>query len=194
MPAFTAPIFKSGSSNIIPWAGGVPYMNEANQLNKFMGNQALQQFNANLPGYANAVGQRMENTQQMLEGDLPQDVVNQIAQQSAERGVGGGGVSPNSNAAYLRALGLNSLDMQQQGAKQLSDNIADTPTAELWNPASLWVPTVLGQQEASAARSMLPQPTPQANLSTGLNPPGGFGAGMGYNWNSQFGRPSYSFL
>lgn len=176
------------SATYIPWAGGVPYGKEAADINKFMGNQALLQYSRNLPGYANAVGQRMENTQQMLEGDLPQDVVNQIAQQSAERGVGGGGVSPNSNAAYLRALGLNSLDMQMQGSKELSSAISDTPLAELWNPASLWVPTVLGQQERAAARSSLPSSTPGPTYSTGLNPPGGFGAGLGYGWNS------YSFL
>lgn len=179
---------QSFSSTTIPWAGGVPYGDQAKAINRFMGNQALQQYNANLPGYANAVGQRMENTQQMLEGDLPQDVVNQIAQQSAERGIAGGGVSPNSNAAYLRALGLNSLDMQMQGSKELSSAISDTPVAELWNPASLWVPTVLGQQEQAAANSRLPAPSTGVTKSYGLNPPGGFGAGLGYGWNS------FSFL
>ena len=182
------------SATYIPWAGGVPYGKEAADINKFMGNQALLQYSRNLPGYANAVGQRMENTQQMLEGDLPQDVVNQIAQQSAERGVGGGGVSPNSNAAYLRALGLNSLDMQQQGSANLTAAIADTPVAELWNPASLWVPTVLGQQEAQAAQSMLPKSNPSSYSYT--TAPGGFGATMGLGWGIGGGlnRPTYSFL
>lgn len=182
---------ETNYATTIPWAGGVPYGAEAKSINQFMGNQALQQYKANLPGYANAVGQRSENTQQMLEGDLPQDVVNQIAQQSAERGIGGGGGGPNANAAYLRALGLNSLDMMQQGSAQLTQSIADTPVAELWNPASLFVPTVLGRQEAEAANSQLPQYAGGGggrNSSSGMNPPGGFGAGMGYNWNS------YSFL
>jgi hypothetical protein len=121
-----------------------------------MTSQALQPYAANLPGYANMVGQRSENTSQMLRGELPQDVINQISQQSAERGVGGGQAGgPNSNAAYLRALGLNSLDVMGQGSQQLSQSIADTPVPELWNPASLWVPTVLGQQEQAAASAGL---------------------------------------
>jgi len=111
-----------------------------------MTNQAIQPFNANLPGYANMVGQRSENTASMLNGELPQDVINQISQQSAERGVGGGQAGgPNANAAYLRALGLNSLDVMGQGSQQLTQSIADTPVPELWNPASLWAPQVASQ-------------------------------------------------
>lgn len=165
-------------NNIWPQTGGVPYGPTAGAINQFMGNQALQQYNNNLPGYANAVGQRMQNVQSMLEGQLPQDVVQQIAQQSAERGIGGGQAGgPNTNAAYLRALGLNSLDLQQQGSQNLSQAIADTPTAELWNPASLWVPSVLAAQEASYAKSQL-----QTKPSGYSSAPGGFGATMGSPW------------
>lgn len=136
----------------IPWAGGVPYGDQAANINKFMANQALQQYNSNLPGYANAVGQRMQNTQQMLEGKLPQDVINQISQQSAERGIGGGqSGGPNTNAAYLSALGLNSLKMMGSGSEELSKSIQDTPTAELFNPSSIWMPAVLGQMSNESA-------------------------------------------
>lgn len=107
---------------------------------------------ANLPGYANAVGQRAENTQSMLEGNVPQDVIQQISQQAAERGIAGGApASPNSGAAYLRALGLNSLQMMQQGSDQLSKSIADTPVPELFSPMSLYVPETLGKQQQAAA-------------------------------------------
>lgn len=130
------------------------YAETANSLNNFMGGQALSQYNANLPGYANAVGTRAQTTQQLLQGQLPQDVINQIAQQSSERGISGGNPgSANANAAYLRALGLNSMQAQQQGSQQLSQSIADTPTAELWNPASLWVPSTLGVQQTNAAQA-----------------------------------------
>lgn len=126
----------------------------SNAINQFMTNQSLQPYQANLPGYANMVGQRSQNTASMLKGELPQDVINQISQQSAERGVAGGqSGGPNANAAYLRALGLNSLDMMGQGSKELSTSIADTPVPELWNPASLWMPEYLGQQEQTAAQT-----------------------------------------
>lgn len=184
------PTPKTGPNGTIPWAGAVPYGDEAAAINKFMNGQALQSYNSNLPGYANAVGQRSENTASMLKGELPQDVINQIAQNSAERGVGGGqSGGPNSNAAYLRALGLNSLDMMGAGSKELSQSISDTPVPELWNPASLWVPTVLGQQEQAAAAAGL-----AAGKSAGgaasmprngsyITAPGGFGASLGSNWN-----------
>lgn len=153
------------ASTIIPWAGGVPYGAQANSINQFMTSQALQPYAANLPGYANMVGQRSENTASMLKGELPQDVINQIAQQSAERGIGGGQAGgPNANAAYLRSLGLNSLDMMGQGSQQLTQSIADTPVPELWNPASLWVPSVLGQQEQTAAETGLNSRNQQLEL------------------------------
>lgn len=141
------------NSSIISAAGTVPYGDFANKLNQFMTNQAVQPFLANLPGYAGAVNQRSTNTQQMLQGQLPQDVVAQISQQAAERGIGGGGgAAPNSNAAFLRALGLSSLDMMGHGSKELSTSIADTPVPEIWNPASLLVPQQLGAWEEDAAK------------------------------------------
>ena len=100
----------------------------ADSANKFMTGQAIAPYLANLPNYANMVGSRTENITQQLKGQLPQDVINQIGQQAAERGVSSGSPgSPNANSAYLRALGLNSLQMQQQGNQNLSGAIADTP-------------------------------------------------------------------
>lgn len=131
----------------------VPYEDLASGVNQFMTGQAMAPYLANLPNFAANMGKRSENTTQMLEGQVPQDVIQQIAQQAAERGISGGAPSsPNSGAAYLRALGLNSLQMQQQGAQQFSQEIADTPVPEIWNPMSLAVPMMLGQQEQNAAR------------------------------------------
>ena len=125
----------------------------ANQINEFMAGQANNQYVNNLPNYANMVGSRTQNIGQQLKGQLPQDVINQIGQQAAERGISGGSPgSPNSNAAYLRALGLNSLQMQQQGNQNLSTAIGDTPVSPLFNPASMIVPNYFGQQELNNAR------------------------------------------
>ena len=121
--------------------GGVPFGQAANNNNQFMSYQSVLPYMQNLPGYANMVGQRSQNTQAMLQGQIPDDVITQISQQAAERGIAGGvPQSPNANAAYLRALGLTSLDLMGQGSQQLSQSIADTPTPELFNPASLWAP------------------------------------------------------
>ena len=54
--------------------------------------------------------------QQQMTGMLPADVLSNIYQQGAERGVSTGMPgSGNANAATMRALGLTSLDLQQQG-------------------------------------------------------------------------------
>lgn len=125
----------------------------AGDVNDFMSGQAQNQYLKNLPNYANMVGSRTENIGQQLKGQLPQDVINQIGQQAAERGIAGGSPgSPNANAAYLRALGLNSLQMQQQGSQNLSAAIADTPVSPLFSPASMMVPNYFGQQELNNAR------------------------------------------
>lgn len=137
----------------VPGAAGVPYGDMASGVNSFMSGQALAPYLANLPNYANMVGQRSENITQQLSGELPQDVLNQIMQQGAERGISTGAAgSQNANSAMLRALGLNSLQMQQQGSAGLSQAIADTPVPELWNPMSLYVPQTLAREEAQYAQ------------------------------------------
>jgi len=126
---------------------------EAQRNNQFMTGQAQAPYLANLPNYAQMIAQRSGNVTQQLRGQLPEDVIRQIAQQSAERGIATGAPgSPNANAAYLRALGLNSLQMQQQGSAELSRSIADTPVPELSNPWAVSVPLFMGQQELNAAR------------------------------------------
>lgn len=53
-----------------------------------------------------------------LRGQLPPDVINQIAQRAAERGVATGSPGgPGANAAYLAAIGRSSLDLVGQGQK-----------------------------------------------------------------------------
>ena len=139
--------YGPGGTNNAPNAG------LAADVNQFMTNQAVMPFTTNLPGYANMVGQRSENALSMLKGQIPDDVITQISQGAAERGIMGGmPSSPNSNAAYLRALGLTSIDMMGEGSKQLSQSIADTPVPELWNPMSLYVPQTLAAQNMQYAK------------------------------------------
>lgn len=145
-----------------------------------MTNEAIKPYLANLPGYANMVGKRSENTASMLAGQLPQDVIGQIGQQAAERGVGSGNPgSPNANAAYLRALGLTSLDLQSQGSQQLSQSIADTPTPELFSPASLYVPSYLGNQQLQATQAAQRQASQDALRKA-----------QSAAWNNQFNNSS----
>lgn len=162
-------------------------------------------FNLNLPGYeqnllqdASNVGQELggeipgmpgfgkdlatagATTSQELQGQLPQDVQNQITQQAAERGIatGQGASSQNTNADLLQALGLNSLEQQQQGLKDfgtvtgdalvplgvgqagLTNLIGETPTGTSFNPAQQFVSPAEQQAAAQAAQNAQAAPDP----------------------------------
>ena len=93
------------------------------------------------------------NVGSMLAGQVPQDVVDQLQQRTNENAAGRGFTGgPATNASWLRALGLTSLGLQQQGSKELSQSIADTPVAEIWNPLSLYVPQLQQREELAAAQ------------------------------------------
>lgn len=92
------------------------------------------------------------NIANLLAGQIPADVINNLAQTAAERGVAMGSPgSDNSNAGLLRALGLTSLDLQQLGQQNLSAADARNPVAPIFNPGSmLLTPGQLGQLNNAA--------------------------------------------
>jgi hypothetical protein len=89
-------------------------------------------------------------------------VQNLLAEQSAERGVSTGEApgSPNTNAAYLQALGLTSLGQEQQGQTNLSQLIGETPTGASYNPASSFVTPAQQQDAAQAVQTAQAAPDP----------------------------------
>lgn len=164
---------------------GLPNSALASNVNQFMTGQAILPFLQNLPGYAGMVGQRSQNALSMLKGQIPDDVISQISQGAAERGImGGTPQSPNANAAYLRSLGLTSLDMQNQGSELLSKSIADTPVPQLWNPMSLYVPQTLAADEAKYA---------QQGITAGKAAAKPDPKEYSYATVDSFGRPSYQY-
>lgn len=143
-------------NNDATFGGGsvTPQFGLAGQANRFMAGQAALPYQMNLPGYQAMIGGESGNILDMIGGEVPDDVINQILQGAAERGIMTGSPgSPNANAAYLKALGLTSLGLQKEGAERLTQAVARTPVPEIWNPMSLYVPQVLGGMELAAARS-----------------------------------------
>lgn len=133
----------------------------AGQLNAFNTAQAAGQYQANLPLYNQLNQQASSNIASNLAGKLPQDVINQIQQQSAERGITTGSPGgPNSNAAYLSALGLNSLALQNQGQQQFSQAVARTPTGQMLNTSNFLVTPEQQQQAQLAANLYASSPIP----------------------------------
>jgi hypothetical protein len=143
--------------------GGQPALETglAATINPFMTQQAALPYQTNLPGYQANISQRGTNVGSMLQGEVPIDVQRQMIQSTGERGVATGQPgSPNTNAAWLRALGLTSLGLQQQASQQLGESIAQTPVPEIWNPMSLYVPERLARLEQDIAQGAEYRPPP----------------------------------
>lgn len=139
-------------------------------INQQSAQSAMYPLTLNLPGYAGAMGQAMGNVQQYLAGQVPADVINLLQQQAAERGIATGlPGSQNANAAYLRALGLTSLGLQQTGEQQLTNLMGAVPRGTLMDPASLLITPEQQQGWQWMANQMAAAPSPQeaamANLA-----------------------------
>lgn len=164
-------------------------------INNFMAGQAANQLKLNMPNYEGLIGQRSKLIGEELAGQVPQDVVDLLIQQAAERGIATGSpVSPNSNAAYLRALGLTSLDLTKRGTADLSTAVHDTPTAPLSNPTQMFITPDAIQEAQMAANLYASAPRPgdaarEAMSYGGLKPVGG-GLSSGIRIPSFPGQPA----
>lgn len=81
-----------------------------------------------LPGYSTSIANIGGNIQNETAGILPEDVKYQLAQAAAERGVASG--SPggaNTDADYLRGLGLTSLNLTNLGEQNLNAMLPNLP-------------------------------------------------------------------
>jgi hypothetical protein len=122
-------------------------------------------FQMNLPDYDSMLTQASTNTGQELSGQVPQDVQNLLSQQASERGISTGQApgSPNTEAAYLQALGLTSMGQQQQGQSNLSQLIGETPTGAGFNPSSMQVTPAEQQAADQQANTVAAAPDPVAS-------------------------------
>ena len=103
-------------------------MNTANDYNQFNYDQRMGQV-MGTPGFS--------GVQSNLAGMVPNDVLRELQLGAAQRGVAGGFIpdldNPNTNAAYLRALGLTSLDQQKLGQQQLNALLSQFQQAAPFN-------------------------------------------------------------
>lgn len=162
-PTATAGAANAGNAANLPAIEGT-----ASNLNTFNQGQLLGQYNMAIPNYAALTATASGNALQQLNGQVPQDVISQLLQGAAERGISGGmPESDNSNAAYLRALGLTSIGQQATGMSNLHQLSADAPIAKMFDPASMFV-TPDQQQEAQMASNLYasaPQPAAAAETA-----------------------------
>jgi hypothetical protein len=133
-------------------------------------NQLLQNYNMAIPNYSALTGAASGVTGQELAGKVPQDVIDLLQQQGAERGVmTGSPLSPNSNAAFLKALGLTSLGQEQAGFGNLGQLVQQAPKAPLFDQSSMLVNPVQ-EQDANATRDIFnAAPNPEAAAKAAMS-------------------------
>ena len=135
----------------------------ASGLNAFNQKELLNQYETAIPGYSNLTKQAGANTQSQLEGQVSSDVVNQILQNAAERGIMTGSPgSANANAAMLRALGLTSLGLQQTGQQNLIALEGAAPVAQPFDVSKLFISPDAVQSAQMAANLYASAPDPAA--------------------------------
>jgi hypothetical protein len=178
--------------NILGLAGGI---------NSFQNQQSINPYIQNLPGYTGMMAGQSGIIGDQLKGMVPADVMANLNQWGAERGVstGIGGNSPNTNAAVLRAMGLTSLAQQQTGMSNLQRAIGEIPTPALYDPSRMMVSPAEAQANAVLQSILASAPVPAAaaaaaeaamlrGLQAGRNQippsnPGGGGGGLGSSGN-----------
>jgi hypothetical protein len=167
----------------------------ASQVNAFNNQQAVAPYLSNLPGYQQMNEQASANIGANLAGQVPDDVWRQLQQRGAERGVAMGSPgSANANAAMMRALGLTSLDLQNQGQAQFGQAMARTPVAPMFNPASMFTTPEQWQAAQAAANMYAAAPIPSdvsaANMAALAGGLGGGQRGTGMSQPSYFPIPT----
>lgn len=117
--------------------------------------------NNQLPGYSTDINNIGSNITAETAGQLPQDVIQQLQQAGAERGVATGTQgSGANNAAYMKALGLNSLQLTNMGQSNLNAQTPNLPGAAIsQNPAG-YVSSALQEQSGIAGAEAAAAPNP----------------------------------
>jgi len=144
--------------------------NLAGSLNQFNQGQLLGQYESAVPGYGGLVKKASGNIGEQLAGNVPSDVVNEIIQTAAERGIMTGSPgSPNANAALLRSMGLTSLGLQQQGQENLISMERAAPIAQPFDVSKLFITPEEIQQAQMAANLYAAAPDPMMAAGAAIN-------------------------
>jgi hypothetical protein len=142
-----SPYGSASQAQAFNFAGGANTQQISDLINSITRGAQTQALQARIPGGPALEEQSSANIGSELRGELPADVLRQLQQQSAERGVATGSPgSPNTNAAYLRALGLTSLDLTGRGQSQLTAAEGRNPAAPIYDPSAQLITPYQGAQ------------------------------------------------
>lgn len=153
-------------------------------VNPFMQSQLQANYNAAIPNYSGLAAQSSANIGSELAGELPQGVLDEILQSSAERGIlTGTPGSANVNAAMVKQLLGSSLDLTKLGESELTGAVGRSPITQPFDISKMFVSPEM-QQEAGMAASLYasaPDPAAAAQELQGLSQGDG-GAGSDLPW------------
>jgi hypothetical protein len=151
-----------------------------NSLDQATATGALGQYEATIPGWDQMSAQSSANIGSELAGQIAPDTMAMLNQQAAERGVSFDPTSANTNAAALRAMGLTSQQLQEQGQTDLTSAVSRAPKGVQFDPSTMLVTPSQQQTAQQNANTLAAAPDPSqaaaANLAA-LN--SGMGAGQG---------------
>lgn len=172
------------------------YLNLAGQLSGGQQGMLLSQLESALPGAGQARAMNMKNIQALLSGQIPSDVLSNIVNFGAERGIAAGTPgSPVNEAGIMKSIGLEGLGLEQLGASELLQAQSNAPVV-----SPLPFPYYGVSSEQQAANDLLKAiygsaPIPQAAqdqmmrmLQAGMNR----GYNMGYGAGPMY--PTYNPL
>lgn len=135
------------------------------------------QVNSQLPGYAGDLTTVGQNIEADLKGEVSPDVMAELQQTAAEQGISTGGAT---GAAYLKALGLTSLGLEQTGQQDLQSILSSLPGARIAENPTFY--TTTGQDLEARQQNSLwaAAPNPMAAARAGLAATGaGYATGAG---------------
>lgn len=142
-----SPYGSASEAQAFNFAGGANTQSISDLINSITRGAQSQALQARIPGGPALEEQSSANIGSELRGELPTDVLNRLRQASAERGVATGSPgSPNTNAAYLRALGLTSLDLTGRGQAELTTAEGRNPAAPIYDPSAQLITPYQGAQ------------------------------------------------
>lgn len=199
----------AGSTNAVTAAGNPNLNNLSNpdwikamsEMISQINIDAQQKANASrIPNASGLEKQSSGNIADALAGKLPSDVINQIAQTSAERGVSTGNpMGASTNADLLKAIGLNSLQLQNTGQSWLDQALGRNPSGPIANTQALVTTPAQAEDLAlkrqaqeldylkflqSLAASKQTNPTGYGGGRGGGTPSGGGSFAPATNWSS----------
>lgn len=126
-------------------------------------NQLTANYNAAIPNYSALATQSSANIGSELKGELPDDVVRQIINQAAERGIATGtSNSPNAGASLLSHFLGTSLDMTNLGERNLSGAVARSPIAQPFDISRMLVNPEQAQEAQMMSNIYASAPNPAA--------------------------------